>query len=174
MNRDLRAIVSLILLTWIVLAGITYAAQDRKPVGPPVEKEPPLPPEDPCDSPPMDQSCTPEGKSSGPFAQEAWIAAAQACDGDTSCHALQSIELNMNKGICESRSTDEYSCILDYSVPTSNNCSDKMNTLKECTPAPQEMGDPLKTTFVCTVKGNYDITDYKCKTDPSGPHGEEE
>jgi hypothetical protein len=158
------AVTILFMMGSTVAVSFTYnqSGDGREPVGPPVTKEPPV---DPCNMGFADKGCSPSGTASGPYVQEAWGAAAIACDQSIMCRALQQLEAGINTGLCEGQSTEDYTCVISYTTPNGNNCSGNSST--DCTPGATVIYDPMKTKFTCTVYGSYNITDYKCKSEAS-------
>lgn len=157
MNSNARIIVVLILLTWVTLAGITYASQERKPVGPPIPPEE-KPKEEDCPDALSDASCPMEGFAMGIWANETWGAAAIICDGKKAgCVTSQNEEFAINQAICESVKGCKLTAVTDYKV-----CGSGSSNKMDCTPKPGLHDASGPTWYKCTVKGYYNITDYEC------------
>jgi hypothetical protein len=163
MRKEKMIIASMIAITILFLISSTAALSvtsapsdgERKPVGPPEEKEPPA--QEPCPDAFNDLSCSKEGKATGPFVQEAWGAAAIACDLILpSCYTTQATEMQNNKTICENVS----GCKLAY-VEDEKACGAGSSNYTDCTPNPNVVPNK-NTSYTCTVSGSYNITDYEC------------
>ncbi len=150
-----NAIVIMIFISFLFLASLGFAAQDRRPVDPPVPTDPPAQPK--CPEILRDTTCFSGGTATDAVYAWALSKAGFACDEQmNACYTSQFEELQKNKSYCELFA----GCRLKYRAYY-DECENGNAT--NCSGG----NDPDPPMFQCTIKGSYNLGGYRCDGVPA-------